>query len=401
MKRLYTLLLTAALTIYSFAAQVDMQAHVMTDEALDAYTYYQTKQQGYYTGEYTYDIISTKTGDQLFGLLNELMGATCRLQNSSFSYNSLRDAYKRVDKDLNKSGNIIGYYDGQSMDGTWDNGNTWNREHTWPQSKGANKEIPMGYDMQSVRPASTEVNSDRGSTAYGETGTYYDPNEISISNPYYKPTNLGTYRGDAARVILYDYLVYGKVGSYQNAMYNGKAQLLDKLGKNGVFESVAVILKWHMQDPPSLTEMVRNDGAQSYQGNRNPFIDFPEIAVEILGSKVTTYTVSVSNITMWPSYRHTTSAGFIAYLIKSDGSHPEADELSVTGTNNFTYDEALGRLTIKGTTAGVKISYVGETAVESTAEDHKDAPIYDILGRRVTRMQHGQIYIREGKKFIY
>lgn len=404
MRKIYLLLFAVTLSVCAFAQTVDMQAHVMSDEGREAYTAYVSKQEAYYTSSYSYDNISATTGDELFGLLNELMGNTCRLKNGGFSYNSLRSAYVRVDVDLNRSGYIIGYYDGCSLLGKWDNGKTWNREHTWPQSKGADSGIPMGHDMQSVRPASTAVNSERGNTAYGESSGYYDPNEVKINNIYYKPTNLGTYRGDAARVILYDYLVYGKLGSYQNDLYNANAQLLDKLGKNGVFENVAVILKWHMQDPPSLTEMVRNDGAQSYQGNRNPFIDFPEVAVEILGQKISVYDVTVSdNLTMWPAYRHTPSTGFIAYLTDADGNHPKTEELTVSGTTNYTYDEALGRLNVKGTTSALKIESAGEmqSAVDETYREHQDSPIYDILGRRVTRMQHGQIYIRNGEKFVY
>lgn len=387
---------------YAYAQTIDMQAHVMSDEGKEAYTDYTAKQNAYYTSSYSYADISATTGDALFGLLNKLMGNTCRLDGSGFSYKTLRNAYVNVDKDLNRSGYIIGYYDGCSFEGTWDNGRTWNREHTWPQSKGADSKICMGYDMQSVRPASTAVNSDRGNTAYGEAGGYYDPNEVAINNTNYKPVNMGSYRGDAARVILYDYLVYGKVGDYKNKMYNGKAQLLEKLGSYGVFESLEVILKWHMQDPPSLTEMVRNDGAQAYQGNRNPFIDFPEIAVEILSANVTNYTVSVSNdLLMWPTYRHTTVAGFVVYLTDQDGNRPEADKLIIDGTNDYTYDETLGRLIVTDTRANISIDYESSTAVEETARDHTDSPIYDILGRRVTRMQHGQIYIREGKKFMY
>lgn len=402
MKKIYLLLLAATLAICTYA-QIDMQAHVMSDEGLSAYSKYKTKQNSYYTNDYSYANISATTGDELFGLLNTLMGNTCLLGGSSFTYNSLRNRYKDVDKDLNLSVNIIGYYDGRSMNGTWDSGTTWNREHTWPQSKGADKGIPMGYDMQSVRPASTEVNSDRGNTPYGESSNYYDPDVIAINNSKYKSINLGTYRGDAARVILYDYLVYGQAGNYKNSLYNGKAQLLDKLGKNGVFENVAILLKWHMQDPPSLTEMVRNDGAQAYQGNRNPFIDFPEIAVEILGYKISVYDVTVSNeMIMLPAYRHTPSSGFIAYLTLADGSHPKADELIVNGTSNYTYDETLGRLIVSSTYKALTIEMATpETPVDYTAEDHRDAPVYDILGRRVARMQHGQIYIRNGKKFIY
>ena len=403
MRRICIFLLAATLALYSFAQNVDMQAHVMSDEGKEAYTDYLAKQQAYYTSSYSYDNISATTGDALFGLLNELMGNTCRLAGSSFSYSSLRSAYVNVDRDLNRSGYIIGYYDGCSLNGTWDSGSTWNREHTWPQSKGADKSIPMGHDMQSVRPTSTAVNSDRGNTAYGESGNYYDPDDVQINNTYYKSVNLGSYRGDAARVILYDYLVYGKVGSYQNSLYNGNAQLLNKLGTSGVFESVAVLLKWHMQDPPSLTEMVRNDGGQAYQGNRNPFIDFPEIAVEILGGQVTTYSVSVSsNLDMWPNYRHTTAKGFIVYLRDKQGNHPELADLQITGTNSYIYDATLGRLTVSATGAAVSITLNGEgTAVEQTITDHDAEPVFDILGRRVTRMQHGQIYIRSGQKFVY
>ena len=403
MKRIYLFILAVAVALCTFAQNVDMQAHVMSDEGLDAYTAYAAKQQAYYSGSYSYDNISATTGDALFGLLNTLMGNTCQLETGSFSYNSLRSAYVDVDKDLNSTGYIIGYYDGRSMNGKWDGGSTWNREHTWPQSKGADKSISMGHDMQSVRPTSTAVNSDRGNTAYGETGSYYDPNDVQINNSNYKSVNMGSYRGDAARVILYDYLVYGQVGSYKNSLYNGNAQLLNKLGSNGVFESVAVILKWHMQDPPSLTEMVRNDGAQTYQGNRNPFIDFPEIAVEILGNQITTFGVTVSsNLDMWPAYRHTPSSGFVVYLADKSGNRPNSANLKITGTNNYTYDATLGRLIVTAANANISIALDGDgTAVEDITPEHQDAPIYDILGRRVTHMQHGQIYIREGKKFVY
>ena len=292
----------------------------------------------------------------------------------------MRYAYTDVDRDLNKSGNIIGYYDGYSFAGKWDSGNTWNREHTWPQSKGANKDIPMGHDMQSVRPTRKAANSDRGNTAYGEGGSYYDPDdEISINNSAYKKINLGTYRGDAARVIMYDYIVYGQAGSYKNSLYNGNAQLLNKLGSSGVFESLRIMLKWHMQDPPSLTEMVRNDGAQAYQGNRNPFIDFPEFAIQIFlnNSNIKTHKVKVNtSATLWPNYQYTLSDGFIAYLTEADGSRPES--VDVTGAT-YSYDATMGRLTITNVTSDMVISTNGITAIDDIYYSNKIV-IYNITG---------------------
>ena len=307
MKQIYTsfLILLIALLPLRLIAQIDMQAHVGSDEGKKAYTTYTTKQTAYYTGTYAYSSLISLTNDALFGRLNERMGNPCRLNQSGYNYDNLRDYYKTVDRDLNTSGNIIGYYDGSSMSGTWDGGKTYNREHTWPQSKGADSGIDMGHDMQSVRPAKSSLNSSRGNDAYGESDGYYDPNGIDINNPYYKSTNLGSYRGDAARVIMYDYLMYGEAGGHQNSYYNGNAQLLSKLGSSGVFESLHIMLKWHMQDPPSLTEMVRNDGAQDYQGNRNPLIDYPELAIQVfLDDGITTYTVTESSAaTMWPAHR--------------------------------------------------------------------------------------------------
>ncbi len=352
MKRITILVAACLLCTAASWADIDMQAHVASDDGKQAYTTYIEEQTNYYTGSYTYDKLFLQRGDDLFASLNTLMGNTCRNGQSGYNYGELRDAYVNVDRDLNKTGYIIGYYDGKRMNGTWDGGATYNREHTWPQSKGANKNIPMGYDMQSVRPTSKSVNSSRGNDAFGESGGYYDPSEIIINNAAYQSKNNGTYRGDCARVIMYDYIVYGKVGPHSNSLYNGNAQLLSKLGSEGVFESIEIMLKWHMQDPPSLTEMVRNDGAAEYQGNRNPFIDYPEFAIMMLEGQVLTYEVTC-NQHLFPNYPRTTKHGFVTYLTNQDGSHPT--EVTVTGAEG-TYEAALGRLTVSDVTGKVVIT---------------------------------------------
>ena len=389
MKRII-LIVTVMCTVCTamFAAiGVDMQAHMGTKEAQEAYNTYINKQSTYYTGTYSYSTLSALSGNDLFGALNTLMGNTGRIGNSSFSYNSLRDQYKNVDKDLNRSGYIIGYYNGASFSGVWDSGATWNREHTWPQSKGADKSIPMGHDMQSVRPTHTSVNSSRGNDAYGESGAYYDPDEVSISNSYYKSTNMGSYRGDAARVILYDYIVYGEAGGHKNKLYNGNAQLLSKFGSAGVFESAAVLLKWHMNDPVSLTEMVRNDGAQTYQGNRNPFIDYPELAIQVLknASGVKTYAVTTTGTSMWPNYTLTLNSGFVAYL-GTPSNRPQ--QVTVTGAT-YTYDSTTGRLIIKSVTGAVSI-----TSATTAVEEIETAPT------NYKTIHNGQVVIiRDGKMY--
>ena len=245
----------------------------------------------------------------------------------------------------------------------------------------------MGHDMQSVRPTHTSVNSSRGNDAYGESGAYYDPDEVSISNSYYKSTNMGSYRGDAARVILYDYIVYGEAGGHKNKLYNGNAQLLSKFGSAGVFESAAVLLKWHMNDPVSLTEMVRNDGAQTYQGNRNPFIDYPELAIQVLknASGVKTYAVTTTGTSMWPNYTLTLNSGFVAYL-GTPSNRPQ--QVTVTGAT-YTYDSTTGRLIIKSVTGAVSI-----TSATTAVEEIETAPT------NYKTIHNGQVVIiRDGKMY--
>lgn len=360
------MLLLALAYVQCALAAIDMQAHVASDEGKAAYTTYVTKQSSYYTNSYTYANLMTQTGTTLFGSLNTLMGNTNNIAQSSFSYGALRYEYVNVDRDLNDATKIISYYNGQQLSGTWDSGATWNREHTWPQSKFEGTQttdgtsIPIGYDMQSVRPASTSVNSDRGNTAYGEGGSYYDPNVITISNANYNSSNSGSYRGDCARVILYDYITYGKKGTYSNALYKPlcKTDLLVQVGSdaNSVFESLTILLKWHMQDPPSLTEMVRNDGGQDFQGNRNPFIDYPELAINMLKDEtgVADYTVTNNtSATASPNYSYTTDGGFVTYLTNGDNSHPS--NISVTG-GTYTYNSTTGRLTVTTATGAVTIT---------------------------------------------
>ena len=38
-----------------------------------------------------------------------------------------------------------------------------------------------------------------------------------------------------------------------------------------------MLLEWHSQDPPCERELARNDSVYTIQGNRNPYIDYPDL----------------------------------------------------------------------------------------------------------------------------
>ena len=387
--------LYAPLFALETSTPIDMQTHVAADEGKEIYTNYVNKQAAYYTGNYSIETLRTLEKEALFGALNTLMGQTNAISASSYSYNALRNAYRTVDRDLNTSNYIIGFYDGSAIKGTWDYGSTWNREHVWPQSKGVTTNYPMGYDMHSVRPTSTAVNSDRGNKAYGESGSYYDPDDVHLNNSAYNATHLGSYRGDAARIMLYDYINYGKMGNSSNSLYNGAAQLLNKMGTDGVFESLTILLKWHMMDPPSLTEMVRNDGGQDFQHNRNPFIDYPELAAMMLKGQggLTLYSITVDAVEhLEPAYTLTTRGGFVAYLCDENGNHPES--VNVSG-GVAEYIPEYGRLKVTNITGALTIT---TPTLPSTPEL---SDVEEVIFEPITvtkTIENGHLFIRRDQR---
>jgi hypothetical protein len=50
--------------------------------------------------------------------------------------------------------------------------------------------------------------------------------------------------------------------------------------------AISLLLEWHRNDPVSEKEIDRNNAVHDIQNNRNPFIDFPQLAEYIWGDKM-------------------------------------------------------------------------------------------------------------------
>ena len=197
----------------------------------------------------------------LYYALQDLMADA---HTSTTSYDGTKSLYKYTDCQ-GGGGKISSFYSGTPIGPSWGNG--WNREHTWPDSKGLGGKDET--DIMMLRPTSTSENSSRGNTAYGESGGYYHPNSES-GNKY-------DLRGDVARIFLYVYVRWGNVNG------NGK---YGTWGTSGVMESVEVMLDWIEEDPVDTWELGRNDSVESITGTRNVFVDYPELAFLLFGEDI-------------------------------------------------------------------------------------------------------------------
>lgn len=95
------------------------------------------------------------------------------------------------------------------------------------------------------------------------------------------------YKGDFARTYLYMVTCYEDLAELWQG--DGLKYLLEG-NTYPVFQEWAykLLLKWCKEDPVDELERTRNDAVYEIQGNRNPFIDYPELAEYIWGGKIST-----------------------------------------------------------------------------------------------------------------
>ena len=95
-------------------------------------------------------------------------------------------------------------------------------------------------------------------------------------------------KGDVARILLSAWRRWGEPALFVNDASLGVGPGDDANNGQKVIESLDTLLQWCKMDPVDTWEMSRNDQAQNVQGNRNIFIDYPELAWQVLGQEVPT-----------------------------------------------------------------------------------------------------------------
>ena len=280
-----------------------------------------------------YESIDGTSGKDLMGAIQRV--AKIGYRTDDFRYDSVWLAFKHTD--LRSDGYIWEIY--SDCDFVYEKDRTsnttqtgeckgYNREHAMCQSwfgtaslagkeMSSSKKNSPGSDIFHIYPTAYGMNSRRGNRPYGEVavaaytsfnGTKYGtPKSISVSNTVAgafveASTSMSTnvlepideYKGDIARSYFGTMVKWAGEWAFNKAeegrvIFDATIDADTHYGPENNYGltpyGVAMLIKWHRQDPVSQKEVDRNNGIQLTQGNRNPFIDYPYLAEYIWGER--------------------------------------------------------------------------------------------------------------------
>ncbi|WP_291129363.1 endonuclease [Flavobacterium sp. UBA7682] len=211
---------------------------------------------------------------------------------------------------------------------------SWNREHIYPQSRGgfanATEDTPDGInvwlptsaddiaaghaDAHHLRAEDGPENSSRSNKDYGLTG-YNGPSGTQ-----------GSWKGDVARSVFYMAVRYNGLEVVNGDIPDTTVGQLGDLGS---------LLSWNQTDARDDFEMNRNNYIYTWQVNRNPFIDYPNLADYIWG---------IHAGEQWFSSLSTNENATIRFVVYPN---PARDSFTVSGLNTDAVLELYNSLGIK------------------------------------------------------
>ena len=177
-------------------------------------------------------------------------------------------------------------------------GEGYNREHSFPRSWFGGEVAPMNTDVFHIYPTDIKVNGQRSNFPYGvcaggtrlSYGSYVAKGKLGTSTyPGYSGTVFepdDEYKGDIARTYFYMATCYMS----ELPSWPGSPQLNYAQNRYKAFSTwtINMLMEWTRLDPVSEKEIKRNEAIYGIQGNRNPFIDHPELAEYIWGNMQST-----------------------------------------------------------------------------------------------------------------
>lgn len=260
--------------------------------------------------DYYPNSLEGKNGAELKTELHNLLKNHTRLPYGSRDYNQIACTWTVFKKsDVRPNGKVWDMYSNNSYNFSNGAGATkgMNIEHSVPKSWWGDAydetATPLtrfkydgSYDLHHLTPSDAAANTAKSNYPLGEVDSPLFDNgvtKVGTGQANGRATNLfepaDEYKGDFARMYLYF------VTCYQD--YSWKSSALSMFAQNSYptlnAYGQSLLLKWHRQDPVSQKEIDLNNAVYSFQGNRNPFIDYPNM-VEYIWGDSTNYEFSFS-----------------------------------------------------------------------------------------------------------
>ena len=263
------------------------------------------KAQSYYTGTYSYENLSALAGasdtstsynaaqnNPLYTALNKLMTVTHTNQNvryDGYAANSLATYWTQTDTE-NSASTYLFFYTDILADDPSVSSLQMQREHVWPKSRASYYQKGGGSDLHHLRPSIGGVNGSKSNNAFANLNGAGKAYQVNGRDVIWTGTKDGVggvlevrdnVKGDVARILLYVYVRWQQPNLYSDVA----ADLLPEMDPDDsqntggrAIESLSTLLQWMQKDPVDTWEMSRNDQTENVQGNRNVFIDYPELA---------------------------------------------------------------------------------------------------------------------------
>lgn len=274
----------------------DGTIHPMASNATVSFTT-SGAQSGYYAG------VNTTSASALRASLHPIIDDSVKIPYTA-STTDTWDVLNVADQDPLNSGRILDIYKNTPYTKSPGGNNFYNREHTWPNSLGFPNDGPTNYaytDVHMLMASDISYNSTRSNKPYGNcssgcselttlayngrgggSGVYPGNSNWSSASVFQTWSGM---KGNVARAMFYMDLRYeggthGVSGAAEpDLRLTDNASLITQTGGNAsvaYMGLLSALIQWHQQDPVDAAEQLRNDVIQTYQGNRNPFIDHPE-----------------------------------------------------------------------------------------------------------------------------
>ncbi len=165
-----------------------------------------------------------------------------------------------------------------------------NIEHSFPKSWWGGSSNQAYKDLYNLMPSDQKANSAKSNYPMGKvSGTAsYDNGAVKVGNgtngsKVWEP--IDKWKGDFSRGMMYMATAYQDFtwegNMYDNILVQGDYPTLQKW-------AYTLYIQWAAADPVDEIESKRNDAVCKIQGNRNPYVDFPNLMHYVWGDSIGT-----------------------------------------------------------------------------------------------------------------